>query len=95
MEMRGLMIGFLAVISSMTMAQNKKDHTHAKVQASKPLSYSGLNKIPDGIIISCISYTALTDIPDGKLKTRPFKSLLSNNTAGVLPSIPKKDSLKK
>jgi hypothetical protein len=37
MEMRGLMIGFLAVISSMTMAQNKKDHTHAKVQASKPL----------------------------------------------------------
>jgi hypothetical protein len=92
--MRGLIIGLLAVVSSATMAQNKKDHSHAKAQVSKPLSYTSLNKIPDGITITCFSYTALTDIPSDKLKTRPYKSLLSNNTA-ILPSVFKKDSLKK
>jgi hypothetical protein len=92
--MRGLIIGLLAVVSSATMAQNKKDHSRAKAQVSKPLSYTSSNKILDGITITCFSYTALTDIPDDRLKIRPYKSPLFSKTA-ILPSAFKKDSLKK
>jgi hypothetical protein len=92
--MRRVIIGLLVVVSSATMAQDKKDHSYTKTQVSGPLSYSNSNKIPDGTIINCFSYTALTDIPDGKLKIRPYKLLLPSNTA-ILPSALRKDSLKK
>jgi len=92
--MRKLVAGLLVVVSSATMAQNKKDHPHTKAQVSKPVSYSSSNKILDGITISCYSYIDPKDIPDGKLKIRPYKPLLPSNTA-ILPFALRKDSLRK
>jgi hypothetical protein len=92
--MRGLMTGLLAVISSMTMAQNRKSHSlQVNSQVNKSLLNSDSCRLVDGVTIICIEY-ASPKYQDPKLKPRPFISLPYKGMMS-LRLIARTDSLKK